>query len=116
VDPAGNRSPRATLDSNTALCPFASRLAAVGVTRLGGARAVVVKLRVSRATTVRLRLVSRQRRVAGGTFALRPGRNVLRLRVPRRAPGGQGRLTIAIVNPDGGTLVLARTVVLPRPR
>ena len=116
VDPAGNRSPRSALVSNTALCPFATRLVSVGVARLAGKPAVVVKVRVSRASTARLRLMSRQRRVAGGRFALRPGTNVLRLRVPSKSPGGLARLTISVVNPDGGTFVISRSVVLPRPR
>ena len=116
VDPAGNRSQKAALVSSTALCPFATRLVSVGVARLAGRPAVVAKVRVSRATTARLRLTSRRRGIAGGRFALRPGTNVLRLRVPSRTPGGPARLTITLVNPDGGMLVLSRSVVLPRPR
>jgi chitodextrinase len=115
VDAAGNRSPKATQEATTALCPFATRLAAVTVARRGKTLAVVVKVRASRATTARLKL-TRQRRTASGRFALKPGTNVLRLRVPRGWPGGKARLTITIANPDGGNLVLSRSVRLPKPR
>jgi chitodextrinase len=115
ADAAGNRSPKATQEATTALCPFATRLAAVTVARRGKTLTVVVKVRASRATTARLKL-TRQRRTASGRFALKPGTNVLRLRVPGRWPGGKARLTITIVNPDGGNLVLSRSVRLPKPR
>jgi chitodextrinase len=115
ADAAGNRSPKATQEATTALCPFATRLAAVKVARRGKALAVVVTLRASRGTTARLKL-TRQRRATSARFALRPGTNVLRLRVPGRWPGGKARLTITIANPDGGNLVLSRSVRLPKPR
>ncbi len=115
ADAAGNRSPKATQEATTALCPFATRLAAVTVARRGKTLAVVVKVRASRATTARLKL-TRQRRATSARFALKPGTNVLRLRVPGRWPGGKARLTITIANPDGGNLVLSRSVRLPKPR
>lgn len=116
IDPAGNRSAKATLPARTELCPFAMRLAAVRIAQSTAGRAVVVRMRVSRETIARLGLTSRGRQVASGRFALRPGTNVLRLPVSSKLGAGRYRLKIAVVNPDGGTRVFSRTVSLPKPR
>jgi hypothetical protein len=117
VDSLGNRSQRASFAAETQPCALAARLAGVGVGRVGASRTVVVKLRVNRATTARLRLLRGRRTVATGRFGVRPGTNTLRLRVPRRLPGGAYRLTTVLVDPDGGTLTLPRRgVLLPRAR
>jgi hypothetical protein len=115
VDGLGNRSPRASVTTQTSPCALAARLAGVGVGRVGGLRAVVAVVRVNRATSARLRLLRGRRAVITGRFAVNPGTNRLRLRVPRRIPGGAYRLATTLVNPDGGTLVLpGRGVLLPR--
>ena len=117
VDALGNRSQRTGFTAETQPCALAARLAGVGVGRVGASRAVVVKLRLNRPTTARLRLLRGRRAVAMGRFSVRPGTNTLRLRVPRRLPGGPYRLATVVVNPDGGTLVLPRRgVLLPRAR
>lgn len=116
VDPAGNRSAKATLAAQTELCPFAMRLGAVGVAKSTAGRAVIVRVRVSRNTTARLGLMSGSRQVAGRRFTLRPGTNVLRLPVPPKVAAGRYRLQITVVNPDGGTRVFSRRVSLPKPR
>ena len=113
VDPAGNRSPKATLTARTKLCPFAMRLAAVGVARSKTGREVVVRLRASRNTSARLELTAQRRRVAGKRFPIRPGTNVLRLPLPPTLAAGSYRLSIAVANPDGGTRTLSRTVTVP---
>jgi fibronectin type III domain protein/List-Bact-rpt repeat protein len=116
IDASGNRSQRAGSTVRTQPCALAARLASVGIQRVGANRMVVVKLRVNRVTSGRLRLVRRGRAVATGRYRVRPGMNTLRLRVRRTFPSGPYRLTIALVNPDGGTLALrARGVRLPRP-
>jgi hypothetical protein len=116
VDARGNRSQRASINAQTQPCVLAARLASVGIGRVRGARVVVVKLRVNRVTTARLQLVRRGRALATGRFRVAPGTNTLRLRAPRTLPRGPYRLTTVLVNPDGGTLVLAgRGVLLPRP-
>jgi Divergent InlB B-repeat domain/Fibronectin type III domain len=116
-DAVGNRSQRASTSVDTAPCALAARIAGVGVVQAGSARTVVVKLRVNRATTARLRLLSGSRVVARGRYAVRPGSNALRLGVPKRVPGGSYRLAITLVNPDGGTIALpTRGALLPRPR
>jgi Fibronectin type III domain/Divergent InlB B-repeat domain len=117
ADAVGNRSQRATLSAETAPCALAARVAGLSVTRAGTLRRVVVRLRVNRATTARLRLLAHGKVVASGRYAVRPGTNVLRLGVPSRLPGGSYRLAVALVNPDGGTLSLpTRGALLPRPR
>jgi hypothetical protein len=117
TDAAGNRSARATLSAETAPCALMARVAGIGVVRSGAARTVVVKLRVNRATSARLKLLSGGKAVATGRYAVRPGTNALRLGIPRRLPGGSYRLAISLVNPDGGTLTLpARGTYVPRPR
>ncbi len=116
VDGLGNRSPRASVTTQTRPCALAARLAGVGVGRVGGIRTVVAVVRVNRATTARLRLLHGGRAVTTARFAVKPGSNRLRLRVPRRVPGGAYRLATMLVNPDGGALVLPRRgVLLPRP-
>ena len=115
VDAFGNRSQRAGTTAQTQLCALVGRLTGVGVGRAGATRMVVVKLRVNRVTTARLRL-ARGQAVATGRFRVKPGTNTLRLRVPRQLPRGPYRLTTVLVNPDGGTLALpGRGVLLPRP-
>ena len=115
VDGLGNRSPRASVTTQTRPCALAARLAGVGVGRVGGLRAVVAAVRVNRATSARLRLLRGGRSVLTARFAVAPGTNRLRLRVPRRIPGGAYRLATTLVNPDGGALVLpGRGVLLPR--
>jgi hypothetical protein len=116
ADAVGNRSPRTSLTAKTRPCALAARLAGVGVGRVGANRMVVVKLRVNRATTARLRLLRGTRAVATGRFAVKPGTNTLRLRVPRTLPRGPYRLATVLVNPDGGTFVVpGRNVLLPGP-
>jgi hypothetical protein len=116
VDALGNRSPRASLTAKTRPCALAARLAGVGVGRVGAKRIVVVKLRVNRATTAKLRLLRGKRTLVTGRFAVKPGTNTLRLRVPRNLPRGPCRLATVLVNPDGGTFVVpSRNVLLPRP-
>lgn len=116
VDGLGNRSPRASVTTQTRPCALAARLAGVGVGRVGGIRTVVAVVRVNRATTARLRLLRGGRAVMTARFGVKPGTNRLRLRVPRRIPRGAYRLATTLVNPDGGALVLpGRGVLLPRP-
>jgi hypothetical protein len=116
VDTGGNRSAQATLPASTRPCPLAARVAGVGVTYAGG-RAVVVKLRVNRPTTARLRLLRNGRAVVTARPRVRPGTNSIRLRVPARSSAGAYRLTIALTNPDGGTLTLpGRNVLVRRAR
>ena len=116
VDGLGNRSPRATVTTQTSPCALAARMAGVGVGRVGGVRVVVAVVRVNRATSARLRLLRGGRSVLTARFAVVPGTNRLRLRVPRRIPKGPYRLATTLINPDGGTLVLpGRGVLLPRP-
>ena len=115
VDSEGNRSPQATLAAATRPCALAARVAGVGVTYAGGTRAVVVKLRVNRVTTARLRLLRNGRLFVRAGPRVRPGTNTLRLRVPRGAPAGVYRVAVTLVNPDGGTLTLpGRNVLLRR--
>ena len=114
VDPGGNRSPQATLTAETRPCALAARLAGVGVVYVGG-RTVVVKLRVNRATTARVTLLRNGGTVVRVSPRVRPGTNSIRLRVPSRTPAGVYRLSITLVNPDGGTIALpARNVLLRR--
>jgi hypothetical protein len=116
VDAVGNSSQRATITGQAQPCPLAARIAGVGVERAGGTRTVVVKLRVNRPTSARLTLAARGHSVASRRYGNKPGTNTLRLRVPRTLPGGPYLLTVMLVNPDGGTLVLpSRGVLLPRP-
>jgi hypothetical protein len=116
VDAVGNRSSRATLTASTLPCRLTARVAGVGVQRAGAVRRIVVKLRVNRATTARLTLSAHGSAVAGARYRVRPGTNTLRLLVPRRVPGGAYRLRVELVNPDGGSIVLAgRGVFVPRP-
>jgi hypothetical protein len=116
VDGLGNRSPRASVTTQTQPCALAARLAGVGVGRAGGNRLVVATVRVNRATTARLRLLRGGRAIVTGRFRVVPGANKLRLRVPKKVPRGAYRVATTLVNPDGGTLVLpGRGVLLPRP-
>jgi hypothetical protein len=115
VDSGGNRSPQATLAAATRPCALAARVAGLGVAYTGRNRAIVLKLRVNRATTARLRLLRSGRVVVRAAPRVRPGTNTLRLRVPRGAPAGVYRVAVALVNPDGGTLTLpGRNVLLRR--
>ncbi|MBA2298735.1 MAG: hypothetical protein H0W14_11945 [Actinobacteria bacterium] len=117
VDSGGNRSAQATLAATTKPCPLAARVAGVGVVYAGGSRTVVVKLRVNRATTARLRLLRNGRIVVTTGPRVRPGTNPIRLRVSPRHPAGVYRVTITLVNPDGGTLTLpGRNVLVRRAR
>ncbi len=114
VDPGGNRSPKATLTATTRPCALAARVAGVGVTYAGRNRTVVVKLRVNRPTAARLRLLRNGRSVVTTRPRVRPGTNSLGLRLPAGSPAGVYRLTIALTNPDGGTLTLPSRNVLVR--
>lgn len=117
VDAVGNRSSKATVTGQTKPCPLAARLAGAGVTRAGGVRIVTAQLRVNRATTARLTLASQGRMVASGRYRVKPGTNALRLAVPKQVPRGPYRLTITLVDPDGGSArAYARGVLLPPPR
>jgi Divergent InlB B-repeat domain len=116
VDGLGNRSPRASVTTQTQPCALAARLAGVGVGRAGGNRIIVANVRVNRATTARLRLLRGGRAIVTGRFQVVPGTNKLRLRVPKKVPRGAYRLATTLVNPDGGTLALpGRGVLLPKP-
>jgi hypothetical protein len=116
VDAVGNRSPRASVTTETRACALAARLAGVGVGRVGGIRTVVAFVRVNRATSARLRLLRGGRAVVTARFGVVAGTNRLRLRVPRSVPQGPYRLAATLLNPDGGTLVLpGRGVLLPTP-
>jgi hypothetical protein len=114
-DAVGNRSQRANVSVQTLACALAARLAGVSVQRAGGTRVVTVQLRVNRPTTVRLTLLRNGKKTTSGRFTAKPGTNALKLRVPKTIPGGQYRVSISVVNPDGGTLVFGRGVLLPRP-
>jgi hypothetical protein len=117
VDAVGNRSPKSTATAETMPCPLVASLVRVGVTRAGGARMVTARLGVNRETTAGLTLVSRGHAVARGTYQVVPGTNALRLTVPKRIPRGPCRLTVTVVDPDGGSAqVYTRGVLLPPTR
>ena len=117
TDAAGNRSQKATVVAATKPCPLASRLAGVAVRRAGPGRRIEIQLRVNRATTAVLALIGAGRKVAGGRFAVRPGTNLIRLPVPKAASAGRYRVTVAVVDPDGGAAqAFSRGVLLPRGR
>jgi hypothetical protein len=111
VDLAGNRSAKATLTAATAICSLAARLAGVAVK--GGN--VVVMLRVSIPTRARVGLWRGSKRLAEATFPVKPGTNVLRLRVPA-GRSGRHTLRIAVTNPNGAAIRITRGVLLPRAR
>ncbi len=114
TDAAGNRSPKATVVAATKACPLASRLAGVAVRRVGPARRIEIQLRVNRATTAVVALTGAGRKVAGGRFTVRPGTNLLRLPVAAAASSGRYRLTVAVIDPDGGAAQsFSRGVLLP---
>jgi len=116
VDSGGTRSPRATLTAPTRPCALAARVSGVGVVYAGGSRTVVVQLRVNRATTARASLLRAGRTVATARPKVKAGTNAFRLRVPAGSPGGVYRVSVALVNPDGGTLRLPSRNVLVRRR
>jgi hypothetical protein len=117
ADGNGNRSPRTTITAPTQSCPLAARLAGVGIARQGGARQLVLKLRVNRPTSALVALARLRTVVAHGRYGVKPGTNVLRLAIPRRVTGGSYRLKVTLVNPDGGLVVLpGRAILLPRPK
>ncbi len=96
---------------------LASRVAGVTVRRTGTARRVDVQLRVNRATTAVLALTGAHGKVAGGRFVVRPGTNLLRLPVAAAAPAGRYRLTVGVIDPDGGAAqASSRGVLLPSRR
>jgi hypothetical protein len=116
VDANGNRSPRASTMVRTLPCALVARVTGAGIRRVGRNRFVVVKLVANRVTTARLRLYRGRRAVASGRYNVKAQTNTLRLRVPRKLRKGLYRLTIALANPDGGSLPLAsRRLRLPRP-
>jgi hypothetical protein len=89
----------------------------VGVQRRSGHRSILVMLRVNRPTTARLALKQGGKQAASGRFRVKPGTNKLSLGVANRVAGGSYRLTVTLVNPDGGLLSLpARGVRLPSAR
>ena len=109
--PAG---PITSLRVQFARVPFTARVVGVSVGYSGG-RTVVVRLGVNKATTATLRLLRRGRAVVTARSAVRPATTAIRLRVPRASPAGVYRLSIALANPDGGTLNLpARNVLIRR--
>jgi hypothetical protein len=115
VDAVGNRSAQAVITARTKPCKLTARVAGVRVVRAGKNRTLLVALRVNRSTSARLTLKARTGSVARGRYRLARGANTLRLRVPRAWPGGRCRLSVAIVDPDGGSLELpGRGVLLPR--
>ena len=117
TDAAGNRSQKATIPAATKLCPLASRLAGVAVRRTGTVRRVEIQLRVNRATTALLALTGAGRKVAGGRFKLRPGTNLLLLPVAVGASSGRYRLSLTVIDPDGGaSQSFSRGVLLPSGR
>lgn len=66
------------------------------VARSGGARWLVARATVTRAAQARLQLLRRNRAVAATRKQVRPGRNVIRLRLPRSLQRGRylARLTV----------------------
>ena len=117
IDAAGNPSQKATVVAATTPCPLASRLARVAVRRAGLIRRIEIQLRVNRTTTAVLALTGAGRKVAGGRFTVRPGTNLLRLPVAATAPAGRYRLTVGVIDPDGGAAqAYARGVLLPSRR
>lgn len=117
VDAVGNRSAKAAITARTKPCKLAARIAGVRVVRAGKNRTLLVKLRVNRSTSARLKLKARIPSVASGRYRVAAGTNTLRLTVPRAWPGGNCRLSVVLVNPDGGSLALrGRGVLVPRAR
>jgi hypothetical protein len=116
VDAVGNRSGKTSIRATTAACPLTARVAAVRVARAGSTRVVTVTLDVSKAASARLTLARGTRAVLSSAYRVAAGSNVLRLRAPRRLPGGAYRLTIRIVVPGGETQTYSRRVVLPSAR
>src|SRR5215831_7394802 len=117
TDAAGNRSAQTTLTTQTQPCALAARLAGLAVVRSGTTRTVVVRLRVNRPTSARLTLRRSGRPLAGRSFTVVPGTNLLRLAVPRGVRRGPCMLAIALTNPDGGILALpSRAVLVPSPK
>jgi hypothetical protein len=117
ADENGNRSPQASITAATKSCRLAARLAGAGIDRRGGARQLVVTLRVNRPTSALVALARLGTVVAHGRYSVKPGTNVLRLAIPKKLAGGPYRLKVTLVNPDGGLLALpARAVLLPRPK
>jgi len=115
ADAAGNRSQKATVVAATKLCPLAARLAGVSVVHIAGFRTISVQLRVNRVTKARVTLTGNGRQTSAATFRVRPGTNVLRLRVGRLVPAGPYRLRINVIDPDGGSpRVFKRGVLLHR--
>ena len=96
---------------------LASRLAGVAVRRIGTTRRVDVQLRVNRSTTAVVALTGAHGKVAGGRFAVRPGTNLLRVPVAAAARAGRYRLTVSVIDPDGGaTQTFSHGVLLPSRR
>ena len=96
--------------------PFTARVVGLGVTYSGG-RTVVLQLRVNRPTTAVVRLLRNRRAVATARPRLALGTTAIRLRVPARSSAGFYRVTMALANPDGGTLTLpGRNVLVRRAR
>jgi Divergent InlB B-repeat domain len=96
---------------------LSSRLAGVAVRRSGTTRRVDVQLRVNRATTAVVALTGAHGKVAGRRFTVRPGTNLLRLAVAAAAPAGRYRLTVSVIDPDGGAAqAFAHGVLLPSRR
>ena len=117
VDAVGNRSAKAAITAKTKPCKLAARIAGVGVTRTSKGRTLLVKLRVNRSTSARLKLTASAGGVAAGRYRVVPGTNTLRLNVPRTWAAGSCRLSVVLVNPDGGSLALrGRGVLVPRAR
>jgi hypothetical protein len=82
-----------------------ARFARVTVRGHGSRRTVTASIVVARASRARARLMRRAKTVAARGFALRRGRNTLRLRVPRSAKPGVYRLSLRIAaGREHGTL------------
>ena len=101
-----HRSAKAAITAKTKPCKLAARIAGVGVTRTSKGRTLLVKLRVNRSTSARLKLTASAGGVAAGRYRVVPGTNTLRLNVPRTWAAGSCRLSVVLVNPDGGSLAL----------
>jgi hypothetical protein len=114
VDAGGRRSTRVATTARTTACTVSAHLTGVRVKRSGRARAVIVRLRVDRAATIRLGLLSHGHAVAARRYRVARGPHRLRLGVPRRMAAGRYQLRVAVAARSGRTLELKqRTVRLP---
>jgi hypothetical protein len=90
-----------------------ARILRLNVRGKGRRRAILIRLQVNAAATVRARLLRGRRQVASRRWRLRAGQHLLRLRVPRRARPGVYRVRLT-VSGNGQTKRIARSVRLGR--